>query len=623
MGLNDRDPSLSKQEEGVEGDTNKGENPPSSPSYTTKGSEVRVSLSEEEEECINKPADTQSTCSSYSSGAETPPSPSSSSASTASIPDIEHADALNSPSNTSSSSSSSSSKVEGEDKPSKDSSSSSIQLEDNNKNFTVEEPSKPKTWLDSFNSLAPRTRQTVRTVAIALVSALALVAIFHLAKLAEHPVDDASINNPVQLSNVIEERPVDEAFLKSKTGKVYRQPERNGDHNGEDWRGGQEFAEAVLAAGGQNPVAPIQDMLARAGHNARIHPILGIPVASDFVDRDIKRLERLDRAHARPANVTEVEKTLDLVRETAESDRKLLKNKDLRLWVPGDLPLRVLLVTTWRSGSTFLGQVLANHPAVYHHYEPLSAKGIRQIRFGRDAHQAQDLINRLLNCRYDGLNEYLNYTRSHSEDMLGHNIPIWEACKKGPNTNACYNATFLSKACEMFPIQLVKTVRLRLNLTQLLINDEKLNVKVVFLVRDPRATMSSRYSSVSWCTDKPDCSSPEILCSDLQGDLKVATALEQLYPNRFIMVKYEEMATKPHEQIQHLMEFLGMEYSPEIAKYVEDHTQYDQQNPWSTKRKSSDRVSMWKKQLPLQEVHAIQNVCEPVLKRLGYEMVGQ
>ncbi|XP_064098541.1 carbohydrate sulfotransferase 3-like isoform X1 [Macrobrachium nipponense] len=523
-----------------------------------------------------------------------------------------------------SSASPSSSEVECETRPSKDSSSNSIQLEDDDKNFTVQEPLKPKTWLDSFNSLAPRTRQTVRTVAIALVSALALVAIFHLAKLAEHPVDSNAIENSAHASDVIEEKLNNEAFLKSKTGKVYRQPERvEADHNGEDWRGGQAFAEAILTAGGKNPVAPIQDMLARAGHNAKIHPILGVPVAADFLERDIERLNRLDRSRARPANATEIEKTLDLVRAKAESDRKLLSSKELRLWTPGDIPLRVLLVTTWRSGSTFLGQVLANHPAVYHHYEPLSPKGIRQIRSGRDAVQAQQLLHRLLDCRYSGLDEYLNYTRSHAEDMLGHNQPIWESCKRGPNTNACYNATFLSKACEMFPIQLVKTVRLRLNLTQLFLNDEKMNVKVVFLVRDPRATMSSRYSSVSWCTDKPDCSSPEVLCSDLQGDLKVATALEQLYPDRFIMVKYEEMATKPHEQIQHLMEFLGMEYSQEIAKFVEEHTQNDQQNPWSTKRKSSDRVNMWKKQLPLQEVHAIQNACEPVLKTLGYELVGQ
>lgn len=458
----------------------------------------------------------------------------------------------------------------------------------------------------------------MRTAAIALVSALALVAIFHLAKLAEHPVNSNSIESSPQQFGPVEEIN-NEAFLKSQTGKVYRHPA----DDESDWRGGEEFAESIISPGDQKPVSPVQDMLARAGHKVRIHPILGVPVASDFLDIDIKRINRLDRARARPVNATEIEKALDLVRFRVESDRKKLTSKTLRLWSPGEAPLRVLLVTTWRSGSTFLGQVLAHHPAVFHHYEPLSTRGIRQVRSGRDAFQAQQLLHRLLDCRFSGLNDYLNYTRSHPEDMLGHNIPVWDACRKGPNTNACYNATFLSRACQMFPIQLVKTVRLRLNLTQLFLNDEKMNVKVVFLVRDPRATMSSRYSSVSWCTDKPDCSSPDVLCSDLQGDLKVATALKQLYPDRFIMIKYEELATDPHTQIQNLMEFLGMEYSPNIARYIEEHTQFDQKNPWSTKRKSADRVNMWKKQLPLQEVHAIQNACEPVLKNLGYELVGQ
>lgn len=594
---------------------------------TKLNEEEEVDVHTEEAAITNKSDDSHSTCSSSSSHtsdstSDSLESSSSSSTSSSSSASNNPPSSLESPtsitSTSNSSTSSSSTKDEGEIVPPKDNSSSSIQLEDNDKNYTVLEPTKPKTWLEYFNSFSPRTRQTVRTAAIALISAVALVAIFHLAKLAEHPVSSNSIDESPLQGDPARAPIENEAFLKSQTGKAYRQP---GDVD--DWRGGEQFAQAILSAGGQNPVAPIQDMLARAGKNARIHPILGVPVASDFLDRDIDRINRLDRSRARPANSTEIEKTLDLVRHRVESDRKKLTSKTLRLWSPGDAPLRVLLVTTWRSGSTFLGQVLANHPAVFHHYEPLSPRGILQIRSGREAFQAQQLLHRLLDCRYSGLDEYLNYTRNHPEDMLGHNIPVWEACKRGPNTNACYNATFLSQSCQLFPIQLVKTVRLRLNLTQLFLNDEKMNVKVVFLVRDPRAVMSSRYSSVSWCTDKPDCSSPEVLCSDMQGDLKVATALEKLYPDRFIKVKYEDIASNPHDEIQHLMEFLGMEYSPSMATYVEQHTQRDQESPWSTKRKSVDRVTMWKKQLPLQEVHVIQNACDSVLKSLNYELVGQ
>ncbi|XP_069981653.1 carbohydrate sulfotransferase 3 isoform X2 [Penaeus vannamei] len=466
-----------------------------------------------------------------------------------------------------------------------------IKIEDSGRQFDVVEPTKPKTWFAAFNSLAPRTRQTVRTAVIALVSALALVAIFHLAKLAEHPVSQ-----------------------KESTGA------------GGDERGGDGLEQPAVPVAHMNLAhSPVQDMLARARNRAggAMHPLLGVPMSPEIEEWEIKRLNRLDRSRARPANATEIKRTLSLVQTRVDTDRKALVSKDLRLWAPGEAPLRILLVTTWRSGSTFLGQVLAHHPAVFQHYEPLSPQGIKQIRSGREAIQAQQLLHRLLDCRYEGMADYLNYTRAHPEDMLGHNKIVWDSCRHGPNTNACYNATFLTQACQMFPIQLVKTVRLRLNLTQLFLNDERMNLKVVFLVRDPRATMSSRYSSVSWCTDKPDCSSPEVLCSDLEGDLKVATALRQLYPDSFTMLKYEDLASDPQEEIHKLMDFLGLEFSPEIAQYVKETTEKDDNSPWSTKRKSSDRISLWKKQLPLQEIHTIQNACESVIKTLGYEMAGQ
>lgn len=371
-------------------------------------------------------------------------------------------------------------------------------------------------------------------------------------------------------------------------------------------------------------MSPVQDILARSRPGSRrVRPILNVPVGPTHIHQDIARIRQLNRKEAKPANSTEIQQTLEMVRKRVEADRKLLSSKSLRLWSPGEPPLRVLLVTTWRSGSTFLGQVLANHPAVFHHFEPFSYLGVRQVRSGRDAFQAQQLLHRLLDCQFNGQDEYLNYSHEHPSEMVGHNKGVWDACKNGPNVNSCFNATFLSQACQMFPIQLVKTVRLRLNLTQLFLNDEKMNIKVIFLVRDPRAIMSSRYNSVSWCSDKPDCSSPEILCSDLQGDLKVATALSQIYPDRFMRVKYEDLATAPHQEIRRLMTFLGMEYSADIAAFVQEHTQEELNSPWSIKRKSSDRISLWKKQLPLQEVHTIQNACESVLKTLNYEVVGQ
>ncbi|XP_045131714.1 carbohydrate sulfotransferase 1-like isoform X2 [Portunus trituberculatus] len=486
----------------------------------------------------------------------------------------------------------------------------------------VEAPAEPT----KKRSLAPRTRQTVRTAVIAVVSALALVAIFHLARLAEHPVSENAIDGSKEQHQKQEQRQMEggseawvgDGVLKAHSGKAVSPL---GPRDG--WQEAKEMAEQMaVAVGAEGPASPVQDILARSRPGGRqVRPIINVPVGRDVVD--IQRIRNINRPAGRPANATEVNMTLSLVRRKVEADRKKLSSKTLRLWSPGEVPLRVLLVTTWRSGSTFLGQVLAHHPAVFNHYEPFSPLGVRQVRSGREAFQSQQLLHRLMDCQYTGQDEYLNYTRSHAEDMLGHNKGIWDPCHRGPNFNTCFNSSFLSQACQMFPIQLVKTVRLRLNLTQLFLNDERMNVKVVFLVRDPRATMSSRYSSVSWCNDNPDCSSPEVLCSDLQGDLKVATALGQLYPQRFKMLKYEDLATDPQTVIKNLMDFLGLEYSVETAQFVKENTEQDVNSPWSIKRKSSDRVNLWKKQLPLQEIHTIQNACESVLKTLEYELVGQ
>lgn len=42
-------------------------------------------------------------------------------------------------------------------------------------------------------------------------------------------------------------------------------------------------------------------------------------------------------------------------------------------------PVRVVVSSTWRSGSTLLGEVLAAHPGAYYHYEPLMPYGLQQL----------------------------------------------------------------------------------------------------------------------------------------------------------------------------------------------------------------------------------------------------
>lgn len=70
------------------------------------------------------------------------------------------------------------------------------------------------------------------------------------------------------------------------------------------------------------------------------------------------------------------------------------------------------------------------------------------------------------------------------------------------------------------------------NLTFNLFYHNSLNVRIVFLVRDPRGTMQSRKHK-KWCQEHTDCENPENLCRDLVGDHETAVKLAKEYPSTF------------------------------------------------------------------------------------------
>ena len=126
------------------------------------------------------------------------------------------------------------------------------------------------------------------------------------------------------------------------------------------------------------------------------------------------------------------------------------------------------IATTWRSGSTFLGDILLSHPATFYHYEPLINYQIHQIRDGFLASKAVQVIESIFNCDYSNLGKqsqclktnhsdfilpfvgnFFDYARRHLE-ALSHNERLWSHCY-GLNRQHCYNQEFLSQFCSLLP----------------------------------------------------------------------------------------------------------------------------------------------------------------------------
>lgn len=72
----------------------------------------------------------------------------------------------------------------------------------------------------------------------------------------------------------------------------------------------------------------------------------------------------------------------------------------------GGRPMRSVILATWRSGSTFLGDVLQAHPANFYHYEPLLDFGITQVRGPPMNHRAIKNLYALFNCEYHKLGSF-------------------------------------------------------------------------------------------------------------------------------------------------------------------------------------------------------------------------
>ena len=154
--------------------------------------------------------------------------------------------------------------------------------------------------------------------------------------------------------------------------------------------------------------------------------------------------------------------------------------------------------------------------------------------------------------------------------MMIHNKHLWPYCRKYGWRTWCLREEFLDNLCSIFPVQLMKTTRVGLNVISELVQDLRLkNLKILLLVRDPRAVIYSR-SGYQWCRDSRFCREPSVLCEDLENDFKTMKKMQLDFPDRIMYLRYEDFAANPRREIREAAHFLG--YQDEISaieKYLD------------------------------------------------------
>ncbi|XP_070201409.1 carbohydrate sulfotransferase 3-like isoform X2 [Littorina saxatilis] len=300
--------------------------------------------------------------------------------------------------------------------------------------------------------------------------------------------------------------------------------------------------------------------------------------------------------------------------------------------------VKLLIVTYMRSGSTFTGDLFDQHPDVFYVYEPLHAveKSIvmtrQTARFWDKPSVKVDTANKTaIEKLEDGIvGGYLN-CNFQNIDITTLEDPFMKFGQKTEQFGRCRGqnkgviGTFrclpgLQRSCCRAKVVASKTIRYTMTRAlTLMANDAK--VKVIHLVRDPRATMLSRekYGKVDRRSVEKHCVQ---FCQAVRTDLQIGREAMTRFPDRILRVRYEDFASHPTRFAEMLLRFAGLEMTAKQREHLRQITSGPNHQCATCIRllntNSSYNAFSWRRGINLDDVKMIDKQCEGVYPLAGY-----
>lgn len=273
-----------------------------------------------------------------------------------------------------------------------------------------------------------------------------------------------------------------------------------------------------------------------------------------------------------------------------------------------------IVFSSWRTGSTFLGDIINAVPGTYYHYEPFNYRSVEQQESNMEN---VEHVLKLIKCQFgsDAAMEHI------AIDAHWHyNSRLYKYCAGELGLTLCKRQKFREKFCNIFPRQVMKLVRARISLADALLNNTDIDVKVILQVRDPRAVYLSR-KTLEGCSYHPHCHSIEQYCKFLVDDHGDVQRLLVKYASRIRILRYEEFARDPFKGAEQLFSFLKLPYTKEITDFLTSHTAHDEGDVFSTYRDSKSTVTHWIKDLNASEMVYVEKFCKKAMKLWGYKLM--
>ena len=300
-----------------------------------------------------------------------------------------------------------------------------------------------------------------------------------------------------------------------------------------------------------------------------------------------------------------------------------------QLFAEDDPPVRVIIVTQMRSGSSFTSELFNRNQGFMYFFEPLY--DLRHMIQGKNPDLETYLklpLRNLLRCDFKSL-PVVWWKPKSGISRQNHDCEFSMAFQM--SSSFCYrakskykplkyvldNITKLEQLCNSKKHIAIKTIRVEdINYLKDIVEDASLNVKIIHLVRDPRAVFLSR-ENVADKHPKNISNS----CPRLKRNLEFWLDTPNWLQNKYLLVRYEDLAEKPLLVAARIYKFLNISMPLSVKLWIKQNTDHDEGGKFSHTRDSRNAATKWRTNLSFQKVQYVQSRCHSVMDLLGYNQV--
>jgi hypothetical protein len=280
-----------------------------------------------------------------------------------------------------------------------------------------------------------------------------------------------------------------------------------------------------------------------------------------------------------------------------------------------------------RSGTSLLMSLLGAHPIIHATPENYFSIFFSNTFQNKTVFSPQDirLIHRF-NIAFGKLQPYVafNYILNESSDLLKNGFT-------GTYLELC-NEIYLSFQHTSLQNEAVTTI-IDKNPSNTLFTDKLLKfnpeAKFILMVRDYRANMLSRKESIHLFT-------PDVAFNSFRWNYftKKALRLKDRFPDKVLLVRYEDIVNSTDETLQTIFSFLGVETinsedlrARERASYLDFEKDEILKSSDRIQKKYGDlakpifknRTDKWKESLTHAEIQVSESICGKTGKQVGYQ----